>query len=531
MGRLSLGLGLGLASLAALPASALAQDSDGDGVANTSDAFPCDGLRASVTYFPTQTSSALLVYEDQWPGATDLDFNDVALRTHLRLERDAAGNVVQLVAVFDPVAVGGELSNGLGLVLPTSRTGVTARRRLGGGAWQTVTLEGDANATMVLSSNLRELYANAGGRINSRPNEARLTGQRLEVEVSFATPAAISQAAAPFDVFIFRAGNLGHQIHFPQYAGTSAMTGGLFNSGQDGSTATRKFVHLSGVPAALNLLTSTRYPLEGIGISALFPDIAGFASSGGAQNASFFATNVIAAQGHDVAAPTLPTVAAADSSCTLLGSSPATAGATCRSLLIGGAATSGVYWIDPDGAGSDPAYQVYCDQTTDGGGWTVFQRRTNGSVDFFRNFASYQAGFGTPATEYWVGLDRMHRFTTLRASRLRVDMRRNADAAFAAYSSFSIGPPSGFFVLSVSGYSGTAGDGLGYHSGRRFSTFDSGVAWCANDYLGAWWYGECHVSNLNGTWGLTTYAQGPVWDSWLGYYTPMTFTQMAMREN
>ena len=53
-------------------------------------------------------------------------------------------------------------------------------------------------------------------------------------------------------------------------------------------------------------------------------------------------------------------------------------------LYENGVRRSGIYDIDPDGQGSFP---VYCDEndfSTNGGGWMVFQRRVNGSVDFNR---------------------------------------------------------------------------------------------------------------------------------------------------
>ncbi|XP_025102666.1 angiopoietin-related protein 2-like [Pomacea canaliculata] len=116
---------------------------------------------------------------------------------------------------------------------------------------------------------------------------------------------------------------------------------------------------------------------------------------------------------------------------------------------------------------------IWCDMKSGGGGWLVFQRRRDGSVDFFRNWEEYEQGFGDVSNEFWLGLSTIHRLTSGKPTRLRVDIRDlNGRSHFAEYSTFRVDGPETNYRLTVSGFSGNAGDSMWYHHGQRFTTFD-----------------------------------------------------------
>uniref|UniRef100_A0A1X7T2Y1 Fibrinogen C-terminal domain-containing protein n=1 Tax=Amphimedon queenslandica TaxID=400682 RepID=A0A1X7T2Y1_AMPQE len=176
---------------------------------------------------------------------------------------------------------------------------------------------------------------------------------------------------------------------------------------------------------------------------------------------------------------------------------------------------------------------------TDGGGWTVFQRRQDGSVDFYRYWTDYENGFGNLTGEFWLGLSKIHRLTKEGSNTLRVDLGDfEGNTAYANYSTFNVSDGSTEYILTVGGYSGTAGDSLYWHNGLRFSTRDNDNDNfgdnCAEDYSSGWWFRSgCFIVNLNGRYSNASpqRAKGIHWSSWTGFYTSLKFTEMKTRRN
>lgn len=211
---------------------------------------------------------------------------------------------------------------------------------------------------------------------------------------------------------------------------------------------------------------------------------------------------------------------------------------SCKDWFDHGFTKSGIFGIDPDGLGP---FNTYCDHLTDGGGWTVFQRRQDGSENFNRSWAEYRNGFGNPEREFWLGNEKLHRITRS-VKQLRVDIEDfHTHTAYAMYGRFSIANESQGFRLFVAEYSGTAGDSLiSYsntkfiHNRMNFTTRDrdndaSKTSNCGKTYRGGWWFNACFSSFLNGVYGPQGREFGVNWCSWRNSCKTLKFSEMKLR--
>ncbi|NP_001265754.1 angiopoietin-2a precursor [Danio rerio] len=209
----------------------------------------------------------------------------------------------------------------------------------------------------------------------------------------------------------------------------------------------------------------------------------------------------------------------------------------CAVVFKQGNKKSGVYSLTIPG--TKQQFKAYCDMGTDGGGWTVIQKRFNGLVDFHQTWKNYTMGFGDISGEHWLGNEIISKLTQEKQHTLRIDlMDWEGNTAFSKYSQFSLDGEKQNYRISLNGYSGTAGrtSSMG-QTGGDFSAKDLDndkcVCKCSQMLSGGWWFDACGPSNLNGIYYQqgqnTNRFNGIKWYYWKGSAYSLKATTMMIR--
>ncbi|XP_065945222.1 microfibril-associated glycoprotein 4 isoform X1 [Magallana gigas] len=197
----------------------------------------------------------------------------------------------------------------------------------------------------------------------------------------------------------------------------------------------------------------------------------------------------------------------------------------------------GVYTIYP-APGTNKT--VFCDMTTDGGGWTVIQRRIDGKTDFYRKWKDYKNGFGHADHEYWLGNNAIHALTNKKKQILRIDLVKfSGERAHAVYSSFFVNDEANKYKLTLGSFNGTKGlgDSMQNSNNTYFSTKDKDHDHykenCAASFNSAGWFSStCFYTNLNGEYRKNSRvdAKELCWYHWGNTWRSLKSAKMMIRQ-
>ncbi|KAM4702096.1 angiopoietin-related protein 5 [Discoglossus pictus] len=216
-------------------------------------------------------------------------------------------------------------------------------------------------------------------------------------------------------------------------------------------------------------------------------------------------------------------------------------------------APSGIYIIQPEG--TNFPFEAFCDMDYRGGGWTVIQKRIDGTTDFQRNWLEYMDGFGDLSGEFWLGLRKSFCVLNQKNTSFMLNIAFEAEdgtSAYASYDNFWLEDETTSFIMHVGRYSGTAGDAIrGYkkqdnQNAMPFSTFDMDNDGCHSSCTvngtsinscsifnnrSGWWYNQCGLANLNDIHKVTRGVDisGIHWNTWQENNTTVKIKSVSMK--
>ncbi|XP_075161020.1 ryncolin-1-like isoform X2 [Haematobia irritans] len=169
--------------------------------------------------------------------------------------------------------------------------------------------------------------------------------------------------------------------------------------------------------------------------------------------------------------------------------------------------------------------------------WTIILRRLDGSIDFNRTWNEYKHGFGNTNSEFFLGLEVLHKITsngTAHELFIRLKFSDNLER-YARYDNIVIGSEEeGYILKELGAFSGQVEDSLRHHVGEKFTTKDrdndnANNGNCAQLYGGPWWFYQCSPSSqLFGPYNWKSRDHGMRWG--LHRIYGLKFVEIKLRE-
>lgn len=279
------------------------QDADGDGIADSEDAYPADPTRAYNIYYPAQNQDGTLSFEDSWPATGDYDFNDLVVNYRLQKVTNAANNVVELFSRFVLRASGASFHNGFGFqingISPTKVTSMSGNSLSASPIYSFAAngLEnGQTYATCIVFDDFNHVMAWPGSGIGINTDKAvpfvpYITLNVHIILINNGTPppgGTVSNAQldlSQINFFIVADQERGKEIHLADFQPTSLMNNALFGTLADDSNPTlgKYYKTANNLPWGLNVLQGSAYPTEKTPIDEAFLHFIDWAGSAGAN--------------------------------------------------------------------------------------------------------------------------------------------------------------------------------------------------------------------------------------------------------
>ncbi|XP_007890824.2 angiopoietin-related protein 3 [Callorhinchus milii] len=215
----------------------------------------------------------------------------------------------------------------------------------------------------------------------------------------------------------------------------------------------------------------------------------------------------------------------------------ARADSDCQQIFRRGERTSGIYSIQPKG--SQP-FKTYCQMTPESG-WTMIQRRIDGSEDFDRPWLDYKTGFGDLSGEFWLGLENFYQIARQGKYLLQIKLQDwKNNTSWIEYTFRLSGEDNGYTLQIGQMVTGDLPSAMSECKDVPFSTSDRdndlhSAINCAQKHSGGWWFSACGEANLNGKYFSTRIARRPdrkkgiLWKTWKSSYYSFKSTLLMVR--